>query len=99
MCNPMNAYAAQKFFCDKCQMLCAVIAENKDEYNMCNEQFGKCVKPEVLVFKEYVDRMREGQNDIYQITCECVAVMSLDFFLVALRKKSPQVLVHVQSYH
>ena len=51
-------------FCDKCQMLCAVIAENKDVYNMCNEQFGKCVKLEVLVFKEHVDRMKEGPNDI-----------------------------------
>ena len=80
-------------------MLFAVIAQNKEKNIKCYEQFGKCVKLGVLVFEEYVDRMREGQNDIYQMTGACVAVMSPDFFLVALRKKGAQVLVHVRSYH
>ena len=76
-----------------------MIAENKDEYNKWNEQFGKCVKLEVLVVKEYVDRMKEGPNDIDEKTGERVAVMSSDFFLVALRLQGLQMIVHVRSYH
>jgi HSP90 family molecular chaperone len=43
-------------------------------------------------FKEYVDRMKEGQNDIYNIKGETVAAVSSSPFLEALRKKGLEVL-------
>merc|ERR1711868_142477 len=47
---------------------------------------------ETISFKEYVDRMKEGQNDIYYITGESVAAVSSSPFLEALRKKGLEVL-------
>merc|ERR1712139_312788 len=47
---------------------------------------------ESISFKEYVDRMKEGQNDIYYITGESVAAVSSSPFLEALRKKGLEVL-------
>ena len=47
---------------------------------------------ESISFKEYVDRMKEGQNDIYYITGESVAAASSSPFLEALRKKGLEVL-------
>merc|ERR1712218_297460 len=50
---------------------------------------------EQISFKEYVDRMKEGQNDIYYITGESVAAVSSSPFLEALRKKGLEVIYMV----
>merc|ERR1711937_813445 len=42
--------------------------------------------------KEYVDRMKEGQNDIYYITGESIAAVSSSPFLETLRKKGLEVI-------
>merc|ERR1739838_554433 len=47
---------------------------------------------EQISFKEYVDRMKEGQNDIFYITGESVAAVSSSPFLEALRKKGLEVI-------
>merc|ERR1712007_217683 len=50
---------------------------------------------EQISFKEYVDRMKAGQNDIYHITGESVAAVSSSPFLETLRKKGLEVLYMV----
>merc|ERR1711929_22206 len=50
---------------------------------------------ETISLKEYVDRMKEGQNDIYYITGESIAAVSSSPFLEALRKKGLEVLYMV----
>merc|ERR1712021_130719 len=47
---------------------------------------------EMISLKEYVDRMKEGQNDIYYITGESMAAVSSSPFLETLRKKGLEVL-------
>ena len=47
---------------------------------------------EQISFKEYVDRMREGQNDISYITDESIAVVSSSSFRENLREKGYEVL-------
>merc|ERR1712172_302995 len=47
---------------------------------------------EQISLKEYVDRMKEGQNDIYYITGDSVAAVSPSPFLETLRKKGLEVL-------
>merc|ERR1712153_104774 len=47
---------------------------------------------ELIGLKEYVDRMKEGQNDIYYITGESMAAVSSSPFLETLRKKGLEVL-------
>merc|ERR1711936_225402 len=50
---------------------------------------------EQISFKEYVDRMKEGQNDIYYITGESIAAVSSSPFLETLRKKGLEVIYMV----
>merc|ERR1719468_1384243 len=50
---------------------------------------------EMISFKEYVDRMKEGQNDIYYITGESIAAVSSSPFLETPRKKGIEVLYMV----
>merc|ERR1719399_1243261 len=50
---------------------------------------------ETISLKEYVDRMKEGQNDIYYITGESVAAVSASPFLENLRKKGLEVIYMV----
>merc|ERR1712070_1043982 len=50
---------------------------------------------EQISLKEYVDRMKEGQNDIYYITGESIAQVSSSPFLESLRKKGLEVLYMV----
>merc|ERR1711920_894686 len=50
---------------------------------------------EQISLKEYVDRMKEGQNDIYYITGEGITAVSSSPFLENLRKKGLEVLYMV----
>merc|ERR1712110_452614 len=50
---------------------------------------------EQISLKEYVDRMKEGQNDIYYITGESIAAVSSSPFLETLRKKGFEVMYMV----
>merc|ERR1719468_1278799 len=50
---------------------------------------------ELIALKEYVDRMKEGQNDIYYITGESITAVSSSPFLETLRKKGLEVLYMV----
>merc|ERR1711896_46148 len=50
---------------------------------------------EQISLKEYVDRMKEGQNDIYYITGESIAQVSSSPFLETLRRKGLEVLYMV----
>merc|ERR1712054_382365 len=50
---------------------------------------------EQISFKEYVDRMKEGQNDIFYITGESIVAVSSSPFLETLRKKGLEVLYMV----
>merc|ERR1712110_1118106 len=50
---------------------------------------------EQISLKEYVDRMKEGQNDIYYITGESIQAVSSSPFLENLRKKGLEVLYMV----
>merc|ERR1711861_109728 len=50
---------------------------------------------EQISLKEYIDRMKEGQNDIYYITGESIAAVSSSPFLETLRKKGLEVLYMV----
>merc|ERR1712050_813195 len=47
---------------------------------------------EQISLKEYVDRMKEGQNDIFYITGESITAVSSSPFLETLRKKGLEVL-------
>merc|ERR1719436_1861490 len=47
---------------------------------------------EQISLKEYVDRMKEGQTDIFYITGESVAAVSSSPFIETLRKKGIEVL-------
>merc|ERR1719313_776933 len=50
---------------------------------------------EMISFKEYVDRMKEGQADIYYITGESIASVSSSPFIETLRKKGLEVIYMV----
>merc|ERR1711904_595296 len=50
---------------------------------------------ETITLKEYVDRMKEGQNDIYYITGESIQGVSSSPFIETLRKKGLEVLYMV----
>merc|ERR1711939_177583 len=50
---------------------------------------------EMISLKEYCDRMKEGQNDIYYITGESVQGVSSSPFIETLRKKGIEVLYMV----
>merc|ERR1712159_820796 len=50
---------------------------------------------EMISLKEYVDRMKDGQSDIYYITGESIAAVSSSPFMETLRKKGFEVLYMV----
>merc|ERR1711898_55223 len=50
---------------------------------------------EVISLKEYCDRMKEGQNDIFYITGESIQAVSSSPFIETLRKKGLEVLYMV----
>jgi len=50
---------------------------------------------ELISLKEYVGRVKEGENDIYRITGESIAVVSSSQFLENLRMKGLEVLYMV----
>merc|ERR1712167_114560 len=50
---------------------------------------------DIISFKEYVDRMKEGQQDIYYITGESVESVMASPFLETLKKKGLEVLYMV----
>merc|ERR1712072_237341 len=50
---------------------------------------------EAISLKEYCDRMKEGQNDIYYITGESIQGVSSSPFIETLRKKGLEVLYMV----
>ncbi|CAD7926135.1 unnamed protein product [Amoebophrya sp. A120] len=50
---------------------------------------------DLISLKEYVDRMKEGQEDIYYITGECVAAVDASPFIETLKKKGLEVLYMV----
>merc|ERR1712220_41337 len=50
---------------------------------------------EQISLKEYVDRLKEGQNDIFYITGDSIAAVSSSPFLETLRKKGLEVLYMV----
>merc|ERR1711861_83541 len=50
---------------------------------------------EQISLKEYVDRMKEGQADIYYITGESIAAVSSSPFIETLRKKGLEVIYMV----
>merc|ERR1712202_99881 len=50
---------------------------------------------ELISLKEYVDRMKEGQNEIYYITGENLAAVQLSPFIENLRKKGYEVIYMV----
>merc|ERR1719387_1794280 len=50
---------------------------------------------EQISLKEYVDRMKEGQNDIFYITGESIAAVQASPFLETLKKKGYEVLYMV----
>merc|ERR1712070_936765 len=50
---------------------------------------------DLVSLKEYIDRMKEGQSDIYYITGESVAAVSSSPFIETLRKKGLEVLYMV----
>jgi HSP90 family molecular chaperone len=70
----------------------AEMAEKKDDSKKFYGQFGKCLK---LGVHEYVDRMKEGQNDIYYITGESITAVSSAPFLESLRKKALEIMYTV----
>merc|ERR1719267_181174 len=47
---------------------------------------------DLISLKEYVDRMKEGQQDIYYITGESVASVDASPFIETLKKKGIEVL-------
>eukprot|EP00959_Pyramimonas_sp_CCMP1952_P227442 4755450-Pyramimonas_sp.AAC.1 len=51
----------------------------------------------MISLKEYVDRMKEGQNDIYHIAGESIAAVSSSPFLETLRQKGIEVLYMTDS--
>ena len=82
----------KKNYVTKYLEILAEIAELNVAYKKLYEQFGERLKlgndgGEHSSFEEYVDRMKEGQNDIFYITGENIAVVSSSPFVENLRKK------------
>merc|ERR1712050_81218 len=50
---------------------------------------------DLISLKEYIDRMKEGQNDIYYITGESIASVDASPFIETLKKKGVEVLYMV----
>merc|ERR1712025_74865 len=93
----------------KCLEMFTEITEKKDDYKKFYEQFStnrakladllrfqtSKSGDEMISLKEYCDRMKEGQNDIYYITGESIQGVSNSPFIETLRKKGIEVLYMV----
>merc|ERR1712128_420706 len=94
----------------KCLEMFSGISEKKDDYKKFYEQFSRNIKlgihedstnrakvAELMRYhtSESVDRMKEGQADIYYITGDSIAAVSSSPFIETLRKKGLEVLYMV----
>merc|ERR1712025_631409 len=93
----------------KCLEMFTEITEKKDDYKKFYEQFStnrakladllrfqtSKSGDEMISLKEYCDRMKEGQNDIYYITGESIQGVSSSPFIETLRKKGIEVIYMV----
>ena len=66
------------------------IVDNVESAELLRFNTSECGDEQVS-FKEYVERMKEGQHDIYYITGESIAVVSSRSFREYLRKKGHEV--------
>jgi len=112
----------KKTLVKKCIELFFEIAENKEDFKVFNEQFGRNLKygvhedsanreklaellryhtsskPEELTsLKEYISRMKEGQDKIYYITGESKKAVEQSPFLEGLKKKGLEVIFMTEA--
>ena len=84
----------------KCLEMFAEIAENQEDYKKFYEQFSKNLLrfhtsksgEDLISFKDYIQRMKEGQKDIFYITGASRASVAASPFIETLKKRGYEVL-------